>query len=262
LQRYSYVYPTTTTMKFSVFAIAALAATSSMVSAAAASRAKKLEKKNSSLGGYSDSSSSSTTLTVTNQTPKVHSGATIYNSDGQTTISVFGASCPAGGCVVQGGASQDVGTIIYGQDRKNYRLGLQWDILRMAPSQSNCDNACRQIWIDLDACTYKYETTGYCYTNNGVKGWCPRWNPTISTSKIGTTCTLTVTKDSVVEKPEGKAPDTCGCTLGKTPCVCGPFPDDVCEGQCSDEGGACPKPDGCCFCKDNTSGNTSTCPAP
>jgi len=96
-------------MKFSVFAIAALAATSSMVSAAAASRAKKLEKKNSSLGGNSDSISSSTTLTVTNQTPKVDSGATIYNLPAQTTISVFGASCPADGCVVPGGASQDVG---------------------------------------------------------------------------------------------------------------------------------------------------------
>ena len=157
-------------MKFSVFAIAALAATSSMVSAAAASRAKKLEKKNSSLGGNSDSISSSTTLTVTNQTPKVDSGATIYNLPAQTTISVFGASCPADGCVVPGGASQDVGTITYGQDRKNYRLGLQWNILRMAPSQSNCDNACRQLWIDLDACTTRYETTGFCYTNKGVEG--------------------------------------------------------------------------------------------
>ena len=272
MQHYTYVYPTTTTMKFSVFAIAALAATSSMFSAAAASRARKLEKKNGSSGGYGDSISSSTTLTVTNQTPTVHTGATIYDPIGQTTISVFGASCPDSGCVVPGGASKDVGTISTDQDRTNYLLGLQWNISRMAPSQSNryCDNACRQLWINLDKCTvlrYETETTGYCYTHKGVEDYCPRWNPTISTSKIGTTCTLTVTKDSVLESQGGRVPDTCGCNCGQTPCTCGHFPDDVCVGQCSDEGGQCndqakssPKPDGCCFCKGNTSGNT--CPAP
>lgn len=270
MQHYSYVYPTTTTMKFSVFAIAAVAATSSMVSAAAASRARKLQKKNGSSAGNSDSISSSTTLRVTNQTPKVHSGATIYDPIDQTTISVFGVSCPASGCVVAGGASKDVGTISTGQDRTNYLLGLQWNISRMAPSHGLCDNACRQLWIDLDACTVlRYETTGYCYTNGGVKDYCPRWNPEISTSKTETTCTLTVTKDSVVETNSGgKAPDTCGCAWGGTPCVCGPSPGDVCVGQCSDEGGLCndreklsPKPDGCCFCKDNSIGG-NTCPAP
>jgi len=52
----------------------------------------------------------------------VKHGATIFDQKGQASISVFGLSCDAGGCLIGGGDSQTIEYSAPG-DATNYLLG-------------------------------------------------------------------------------------------------------------------------------------------
>ena len=67
-------------------------------------------------------SQAGSSLTVVNQTPIVKNGATIYDPVAQANISVFGASCPAGGCLINGGSSKTFENIAP-EDPTNYLFG-------------------------------------------------------------------------------------------------------------------------------------------
>ena len=72
-------------------------------------------------------SQAGSSLTVVNQTPIVKNGATIYDPVAQANISVFGASCPAGGCLINGGSSKTFENIAP-EDPTNYLFG-KWNVI-------------------------------------------------------------------------------------------------------------------------------------
>lgn len=164
-----------------------------------------------------------TTVEITNLTPEIEGGATIYDGypKGQS-ISVFGLGCSAGGCTLEHGSSQDFSS-------GSTEFGIQWNINRLAPDGVTCDNTCSQYELDVASCTATHKIGGMCSASTT-----PSWTAQIEGSLSGGKCSLTVRGGSV----DGNA-DRCSCQWGAMPCHVG---DGVCQGVCPP--GVPPCPDG------------------
>merc|ERR1712113_693490 len=144
-------------------------------------------------------------------------------STGGQSITVFGSTfykAGSGGCTVNYKKSA-VWDIDAAKDRT---LGIQWNIARVSSTANRCDNACRQLTLDLLTCSLSLvdSSHGYCSTV-ATPTWTPQW----ITSTISGKCVIRLTADSTVDNHA----DRCSCKWGQYPCTC---PGEKCAGRKSD----------------------------
>jgi len=194
------------------------------------------------------STTNGNTLVLINNSPAVRGGATIYDKSGKHSITIWGETfCKGSGCVIEPGDSYTQSAI------SDKTIGIQWNIYRRASDGMTCDNACHQIQLNIEACTFEHLQSGYCYQTPT-----PRWTPDLTTQLRDSVCTIAITEQSQVDSDSDEA---CGCEWGQAPCDCSGEPDSVCSGVCpSDSPSTCGSSDedGCEYCK--TSSNVLTAP--
>merc|ERR1740123_156872 len=161
-----------------------------------------------------------TSLEIINETPHTSGGATIFDSNGGQSITVFGGTfcvAGAGGCTIEHGQGQSWKVDVV----RDATPGIQWNLGRLAPDGNTCDNPCRQFQLNMQDCTMVLVdvSTGYCSTVPT-----PTWTPSWQSYIVGSKCVMMVSGGAVDHHA-----DRCSCSWGHYPCDC---PGTSCAGRC------------------------------